>query len=369
MVLDSFVGRCLSLLNQLATEEVVMILGVKDELQRFAERLGMIKDMLSDAEQRRIHDAAINCWLSNLRGVMYDADDIIDLCIIKGCEFLKGGGDHRNHPPHQYAAIGSLSFHALYFSKCSIPSQNCMNINVTHVNLRQSSPLPNSDIVGVEAKIVSNKLVVLIVQSVGESMVVFAIVGLGGIELLPLLRSVLVGKRFFLVLDGVWRSDLWENSLQSPVENRGIQDLQGIRKQIVKKCDNLPQSKPLPVFWKTKDRSKREWEKVQKSQAWSVKGELPESGTGALSLGYKDVPSQLKQCFLRCSLYPEDYVFRQMDLVRLPPLGRLPKLRVLTIEGASAVVTIGQEFHDVNTKKRPAAFPKLEKLLIYSMPN
>ena len=90
MVLDAFVGRCLNLLDQLATEEVVMILGVKDDVQRLHEKLERIKDVLLDAERRRIQDAAVNRWLSKLRDVMYDAD-LVRLWVAEG--FITAQGD------------------------------------------------------------------------------------------------------------------------------------------------------------------------------------------------------------------------------------------------------------------------------------
>jgi hypothetical protein len=46
-------------------------------------RLDYMKSVLVDAEVKRIHDSAINTWLNQLKDIMYDADDLIDLCSIK----------------------------------------------------------------------------------------------------------------------------------------------------------------------------------------------------------------------------------------------------------------------------------------------
>ena len=39
--------------------------------------------MLEDAERRRLRDPDVNTWVVKLKDVMYDADDINDLCRLK----------------------------------------------------------------------------------------------------------------------------------------------------------------------------------------------------------------------------------------------------------------------------------------------
>ncbi|KAJ0981120.1 hypothetical protein J5N97_009375 [Dioscorea zingiberensis] len=57
----------------------------------------------------------------------------------------------------------------------------------------------------------------------------------------------------------------------------------------------------------------------------------------------------------------------------LPSFGQLPHLKYLRIDGATAVVSIGHEFLGSGVKqgnrKPPTAFPKLEYLLMWNMPN
>ena len=52
-------------------------------LQVLKGRLDYKKSVLVDPEVKRIHDSAINTWLNELKDIMYDADDLIDLCSIK----------------------------------------------------------------------------------------------------------------------------------------------------------------------------------------------------------------------------------------------------------------------------------------------
>ncbi|KAM0896121.1 hypothetical protein ACQ4PT_023384 [Festuca glaucescens] len=77
-VLDPLVGSCITKLQQMITENAVLILGVKEDLKELQGTIKQIQCFLNDAEQRRIHELAVNNWLSELRDAMYDADDIVD---------------------------------------------------------------------------------------------------------------------------------------------------------------------------------------------------------------------------------------------------------------------------------------------------
>ncbi|KAJ3680238.1 hypothetical protein LUZ60_016516 [Juncus effusus] len=183
-------------------------------------------------------------------------------------------------------------------------------------------------------------------------------------ELKTILSDALKEKSFFLVLDDVWRSDVWTNLLRTPLQscNNGkilittrdksialsmgalyihqaetmsvesgwelllnstflntkdeIENLKNLGVEIVKKCGGLPLAiRTIAGLLATKDRNKREWEKIVKSEAWNM-NELPEELRGALYLSYEDLPRNLKQCFLYCSLYPEDWVINREDLIR-----------------------------------------------------
>ncbi|CAD6239675.1 unnamed protein product [Miscanthus lutarioriparius] len=63
-------------------DRVMRALGVA-HLQVLKGRLDYKKSVLVDPEVKRIHDSAINTWLNELKDIMYDADDLIDLCSIK----------------------------------------------------------------------------------------------------------------------------------------------------------------------------------------------------------------------------------------------------------------------------------------------
>jgi len=81
-VLDAFVSKLAQILAGMAKEEVEMLLGVPGEITKLETTLGDLSSILADAERRRIRDSAVERWVRELKNVMYDADDILDLCHI-----------------------------------------------------------------------------------------------------------------------------------------------------------------------------------------------------------------------------------------------------------------------------------------------
>ncbi|KAK1297650.1 putative disease resistance protein RGA3 [Acorus calamus] len=185
-------------------------------------------------------------------------------------------------------------------------------------------------------------------------------------ELDPIVRCMVQQKRFFLVLDDVWSGRVWEDCLRVLLQTSAddsrilvttrnelvarqmntvyfhhvkllstqdgetmlckmvfgdrevgeIQNLRDIGMKIVDKCSGLPLAiKTIGGVLRMKDASEREWEKVLFSEAWSST-ELPNGIMPALYLSYEDLPPHLKQCFVYCSLFPEDHVFLRGLLVQ-----------------------------------------------------
>ncbi|XP_064953709.1 disease resistance protein RGA2-like [Musa acuminata AAA Group] len=184
----------------------------------------------------------------------------------------------------------------------------------------------------------------------------------------PMVAGLLRGNKFLLVLDDVWDAQIWDDLLRNPLQggaagsrvlvttrNTGIarqmkaglvhemkllppedgwsllckkatmnaeeeidaQDLKDTGMKIVGKCGGLPLAiKTIGGVLLDRGLNRSAWEEVLRSAAWSRTG-LPEGVHGALYLSYQDLPSHLKQCFLNCVLFPEDYKFHEPEIVRL----------------------------------------------------
>ncbi|CAL9750675.1 unnamed protein product [Musa acuminata subsp. burmannicoides] len=102
---------------------------------------------------------------------------------------------------------------------------------------------------------------------------------------------------------------LCKKATMNAEEERDAQDLKDTGMKIVEKCGGLPLAiKTIGGVLRDRGLNRSAWEEVLRSAAWS-RTELPEGVHGALYLSYQDLPSHLKQCFLYCALFPEDFLF------------------------------------------------------------
>ncbi|KAI5004730.1 hypothetical protein ZWY2020_031973 [Hordeum vulgare] len=171
-------------------------------------------------------------------------------------------------------------------------------------------------------------------------------------ELLPLLVDSIKGKSVLLVLDDVWKSDVWIDLLLSPfmralnfhvvVTTRNldvlaemhatythqvntmnyhdgldllmkksfqpheqISEFKTVGYEIVKKCDGLPLAIKVVAGVLSTKRTTAEWKSIRDSK-WSICG-LPKELGGPLYLSYSILPPQLKECFLWCALLPPNF--------------------------------------------------------------
>ncbi|GLT33614.1 hypothetical protein SLA2020_081860 [Shorea laevis] len=93
-------------------------------------------------------------------------------------------------------------------------------------------------------------------------------------------------------------------------------ELQDVGEKLVKRCKRLPLAlKTLGGVLRGKLRSD-EWENIHNSNIWNSSEDRSEI-LPTLRLSYNHLPSYLKQCFAYCALFPKDYEFDEMELVRL----------------------------------------------------
>ncbi|RCV41414.1 hypothetical protein SETIT_9G134100v2 [Setaria italica] len=109
-VLDAFASKLASILAGMAKGEVEMLLGVPGEITKLETTLGDLSSILADAERRRIRDSTVERWVRELKDVMYDADDILDLC-----QIMEGGEDPSSSAAARKATSGCWNIPAMFF--------------------------------------------------------------------------------------------------------------------------------------------------------------------------------------------------------------------------------------------------------------
>nr|XP_010942930.2 disease resistance protein RPM1-like [Elaeis guineensis] len=97
------------------------------------------------------------------------------------------------------------------------------------------------------------------------------------------------------------------------------EELEELGKEIVLKCQGLPLAiVSIGSLLSLREKTKSEWQKVYDQLSWQLdKNPNLENVKRVLNLSYNYLPRYLKNCFLHCSMFPEDHVLQRKRLMRL----------------------------------------------------
>ncbi|CAL9091412.1 unnamed protein product [Musa textilis] len=190
-------------------------------------------------------------------------------------------------------------------------------------------------------------------------------------RLVETLRSYLHHKRYLVVLDDVWHADLWNDISYTLLDNRcGSRivittrnqevssaatngcvvrvdplpeqtawilfcmkafpgedgnacppELECWARRMVDRCEGLPLAiVSIANLLSQKERLEPVWKMVHDSLTWStttIDNTRLHTVSRILSLSIRDLPHDLRNCLLHCSMFPEDYPIGRSRLIRL----------------------------------------------------
>ncbi|KAH7565429.1 hypothetical protein JRO89_XS09G0205500 [Xanthoceras sorbifolium] len=77
-VVSTILGQLASVLQQQVEEEVSLVVGVDEEVQKLTSNFQAIESVLEDAECKQVKVKAVGDWLDKLKDVSYDIEDVLD---------------------------------------------------------------------------------------------------------------------------------------------------------------------------------------------------------------------------------------------------------------------------------------------------
>ncbi|KAL0423961.1 UNVERIFIED_CONTAM: Disease resistance protein RGA2 [Sesamum radiatum] len=258
IVIDSAVQVLVEKLTAVASEEISLILGVKEELASLKDSFTKIQAFLNDASKRQVEEEAAKLWLKDLESIAYEADNLLDEF---NYEIVRRKVEIKNQMKRKVCFFFCFSNPVLFRSKLAHKIKN-LNIKLKTVNdmavgylipsrvansatfvppVTETDSLTSDPIIIGREKDVS-MIVDMLLNPKNEVVSVVPIVGMGGLgkttfarlifnhhereTILQKLKEELKDKRCLLVLDDLWNDEqkYWEDFRSSLV---GINSING----------------------------------------------------------------------------------------------------------------------------------------------
>ena len=213
--LFSIAESLLAKLGSRAFEEASRLVGLYDDLQDLTNTLSLVKAVLLDAQQKQEHNHELRQWLTQLKTVFSDAEDLLDEfeCQTLRSKVVKAHGSTKDKVSHFFSSSNALVFRykmAQQIKDISIRLDKVANnrnkftlqridvdTRVVHRRDMTHSHVSDSDVIG--RKNDKEKVIELLMQQNPNdddtSLSVIPIVGIGGLGKTTLAKFVFNDSR------------------------------------------------------------------------------------------------------------------------------------------------------------------------------
>ncbi|KAL7205135.1 hypothetical protein ACSBR2_018122 [Camellia fascicularis] len=412
-------GRIVSALEN----EASLIGGVRDELNQLKLEFASMRSFLEDADKTTAQTEGEKTWVANVRDLAYEVEDIIDEYMYymnKQKVYGKFTRRSKLKLPRPSGGLPNLSESSLFFKDDDLVGiEDGKKRLVDWLVDKEESQRTVISMVGMggsgkttlvaqayNSQIVKRKFDCYAWITVSQTYVVDALLRsmikefYGGAKeaipmdlssmsyrkLIEMITNFLRLKRYLIVFDDVWSSNLWRDIhvslLDEGVGSRVIlttrnediasssfgvksyvhyikllgvsdawnlfcmkafssnpnrccpQHLKTLAQDLVAKCKGLPLAIVALGGVMSSKYLESEWRKIYNSLSWELSNNPGlEVVKTILLFSFNDLPYRLKCCFLYCCLFPEDYEIRQKRLIRLwMAEGFVEKVRGRTLE-------------------------------------
>ncbi|RDX65850.1 putative disease resistance RPP8-like protein 2, partial [Mucuna pruriens] len=449
VAVSTVVTKLTELLVEQATEAVSQLAGVKEEVEILKNELAWMQSFLRDADAKQEENERVRMWVSEIRDVAFEAEQLIETYVYNSTMESRLDKVFRPFHLYKVrtrinkilSKIKSISDRReTYGVVMTRDDGNSSSERLRH--WRQPSPYSEEEYV-IELE---DDMGLLLSQllALEPTPHVVSIVGMGGLgkttlakklynytkitnhfeckawvyvskeyrrrdvlqgilrdvdvltrdqmeriipeeELVNKLRNVLSEKRYLVVLDDIWGTEVWDalksafprgkmgskillttrnsdvalyadassnpHQLRPLTEDESFRllcnkafpgpnsfplELENLARKIVVKCGGLPLAVVVVGgLLSRKLKSSGEWKRVLQNISWYLLEEQ-EKTARILALSYNDLPSHLKSCFLYLGLFPEGVNIQTKKLIRLwVAEGFLPQEGEETAEGVA----------------------------------
>ncbi|QCD96965.1 disease resistance protein RPM1 [Vigna unguiculata] len=263
-----------SLIAKLASrafEEASRVVGLYDDLQDLTNTLSLVKAVLLDAQQKQEHNHQLRQWLTQLKTVFSDAEDLLDEfeCQTLRKKVVKAHGSTKDKVSHFFSSSNPLVF-------------------------RYQMAQRIKDISNRLDKVATNRNKFTLERIEVDTRVVH--------------RRDMTHSRVRGLSEGDSLSLLVKWAFKEGEEEKHPHLVDIIGREIVRKCGGVPLAvRTLGSLLFSKFEAS-EWEYVRDNEVWNLP-QKKDDILPALKLSYDLMPSYLRQCFALFSLYPKDHLF------------------------------------------------------------